>query len=311
MFFRKKRTKNKSSEEKYESSGVLPPSIAEELKKRARNGGYAEGEADSGAIKRGLSLSSIADGLGKYENQTTAEADVEAQIRNAVIRKGLAGSSIADGVADVSGGEPSAYSLKKIKRRLTAGKTASGGDAISPKAVEKTADASKNPTSAYGKALDGIAAEKNRAAVFREMFGKYAAASKNPTETAGKIKYGSVGKKIQASDKIRGLSESADGDGGENVEPYENERAETDGNDSDGQDEDGGIGLSENKYVQKDAGKKTKKNGVFEERYSIAYGFYSEMDGDTARRLIEGDAYLKNYLGEEYYKRLRGQFDGS
>jgi uncharacterized protein YceH (UPF0502 family) len=69
-----------------------------------------------------------------------------------------------------------------------------------------------------------------------------------------------------------------------------------------------------NKYVA-DMQAAENKNGAspeltaeYGDRYMLALGFYDGLDKKTASRLIADNAYLKTYLGGDYYARLRARF---
>jgi hypothetical protein len=262
-------------------SGLSLSSIADELRKYGDNGG----KIGKDTAKSGLSLSSIADELKQYENKKSAEESVENAIRNAVIRKGWVGSSIADGL---DAAKVELYDLEKIKRRLTGEKNSADGDAISLGAVEKNVDISKNPTSkfAFGGAMSPETVEKD------------ADISKNPTDRT--VDVNAI--LLKAIKKIDGKnSKERNADFG-NLEESAAEAESAEDNAADTEN-------LENQYGETEKSKKIRRKNAVEEKYRRAYEFYSEMDKETARRLIEGDAYLKNYLGKEYYERLRGAFE--
>jgi hypothetical protein len=273
----------KSAEKNALKKGIASSSIAGEMKKDGGND----------MAKRGISLSSIADELKKYESRTAAE--IEERIRSAAVKMGLAGSSVADGL-DAAKGETPRYSTEKIKRRLTEKKAAVVGGAISPEAVEKTADAGRNPND---RTVDGRA-------VSLGAVEKTADAGKNPndkTVDGRAISLRAVEKTADAgknpNDRIvnrRAASDETDGRNSVKIKANGTDERSADGENLDGE----YVGTGESKRI------KRKENS--EEKYRMAYEFYSEMDKNTARRLIEGDAYLENYLGKEYYERLRNAF---
>jgi hypothetical protein len=234
------------------------------------------------AKKNGIASSSIVDGLKRYVENGEKDGKDDG---NGTVKRGLSMSSIADG-------------LKRYENLMTAGIDVEGRirNAVIRKglvgsSIEDGVDAASGEISRYmlekiERRLTGQKSAADGDAISPEAIEKTVDAGKNPTESGENIRR--IEKKIQTGNKDGKFLRSIDTDGGENA----------DGNGAD----------RENKYVETERNKKIKRKNTVEEKYRGAYEFYSEMDKNTARRLIDGDIYIKNYLGKEYYERLRGAF---
>ncbi|MDR3263482.1 MAG: hypothetical protein LBT30_04150 [Clostridiales bacterium] len=59
---------------------------------------------------------------------------------------------------------------------------------------------------------------------------------------------------------------------------------------------------------ESDGGMSGEKADSYGERYNLAYEFYAGLDKKTALELVSNNAYLKSYLGTEYYNKLKSAF---